>query len=232
MSILNQRSGAPSSVDPQTTREFWDNAHRTQHLGNITGSAAEYELLNLKASDLAVPGARVLNIGLGTGSTTETLITMGCRVSVHDISPVAMEKFGGRVEGAYLPEDLPKLPSGYFDVALSHLVMQHMKDEDLVWQMRHVIRSLKPLGSFAFQFITAWQHPRDSFLFDVKVDNTVLYCRTPAWMARTVEAAGGILLQHEITENFHWKFAWCVGHAMPFAGMPTLRPKSARHPAQ
>jgi SAM-dependent methyltransferase len=218
------------TVDPQTTPEFWDEQHRIGHHGNLTGTQPSVELGQLRAAELAKPGARVLNIGLGLGHTTNALIERGCRVSVHDISAVALERFAGRVEAAFLPEDLDRLPDRYFDLALSHLVMQHMNDETLVHQMQHVVRSLGVGGRFAFQFATGWEHAAmgRSFRFPSTVNEALPYCRTLGWMADVVEAAGGTVVFAKMTENFpQYRFAWCVAHVMTANDLPSLRPPNA-----
>ncbi|MDE3165079.1 MAG: methyltransferase domain-containing protein [Acidobacteriota bacterium] len=201
--------------DPQTTSEFWDEQHSIGHLGNLSGYSAEGELGDLRARHLVRPGIKVLNIGLGMGYTTEHLIASGCEVSIHDISKVALKKFSGRVAGAYLPEDLPKLPTRYFDLALSHLVMQHMCDEALVPQVRHVIRSLAPAGVFACQFVVAWAQTEPSFRYSTEVEEALPYCRSLHWMSGIIEDAGGMIVSAELSENFpQYRFGWYVVHAI------------------
>lgn len=216
------------TTDPQTTRSFWDEQHRIQHSGNLTGSSPEDELGNLRAMRFVQEGARVLNIGVGMGHTTEFLLGSGCEVSVHDIAAVAMEPFKGRAQ-TYLPEELPLLPTRYFDLVLSHLVMQHMNDEALVPQIRHVIRSLGKDGIFAFQFATGWDQTRKTFRFSEEVHEALPYCRTLGWMSDIVEAAGGVIVFAELAANFEkYKFAWYVAHVVAQGDLPRYIPKSSR----
>ena len=216
-------------IDPQTTAAFWDEQHRDRRKDNLTGSTPEDELTNLRALTLVRPGARVLNIGVGLGDTTSALIAAGCRVSILDISPVALSRFDGQVEDAFLPEDLPRLPERYFDLALSHLVMQHMDDEALLQQMHHVVRSLAPGGIFAFQFGTAWDQGSKSLRFQREISEALPYCRTLGWITETVEAAKGMVVFAELSENFPlYRFAWYVAHVMPAVYLPRLRPPNAR----
>lgn len=92
-------------------------------------------------------GDVVLNIGVGSGQCTRDLHAAGCEVHAMDISPTALERVGD-VARLYRPgAPLPPL-----DLALSHLVAQHMLDADLQAQISHVIGALKPGGVFAIQF--------------------------------------------------------------------------------
>jgi len=217
-------------IDPQTTRSFWDEQHRLNNRANLTGSHPEGELGNLRAATRVRRGARVLNVGVGLGNTTNVLIEAGCEVSILDISPLALERFAGRVQGAYLPEELPRLPDRYFDLALSHLVMQHMNDAALLPQIQHVVRSLTECGTFAFQFAVGWNQGTKSSRFPTPIDEALPYCRTLGWMTEVVEAAGGMVVFAELSENFpQYQFGWYVAHVMPALGLPKFSPSGARY---
>jgi len=51
-----------------------------------------------------------------------------------------------------LHENLDTLPDNHFDLAVSLLVSGHMKEDDLLSQIKNVLRSLKPDGRFYLQF--------------------------------------------------------------------------------
>ena len=67
-------------LDPQITQAFWDEARSKSNLANLTGSNLPEELGKLRALPMALPGKRVLNIGVGLGFTTMGLAEMGCEV--------------------------------------------------------------------------------------------------------------------------------------------------------
>ncbi len=95
----------------------------------------------------------VLVIGVGMGhETTELSKRNLAALDVLDISESAISKVKGITRSQYLASDVSTLPSNEYDIVSSHLVNQHMSDQDFDIQCRHVIRSLKPEGIFAMQF--------------------------------------------------------------------------------
>ncbi|MGE3681521.1 MAG: class I SAM-dependent methyltransferase [Bdellovibrionales bacterium] len=132
-------------------RQWWDQAHSVDHPNWLTGSSGKEVWRRLAVLHRIRPGTQVLNIGVGLGHCTHGLKERGCSVSALDISPVALSRVKSLVENSWLPEQLPHLPADQFDVAISHLVAQHMTDENLTDQLRHVIRALKPDGVLAIQ---------------------------------------------------------------------------------
>ena len=159
--------------------DWWEHCHQVDHDFFLTGSdRACWDVL--KVTDLIVPAANVLEIGVGLGQSAEALRAAKCMVSVLDIAPTAIARVPW-AQGYLNPADLP---SDTFDVAMSHLVAQHMMDTDLFAQMRHVIRSLKPSGVFAIQFAGG---VAEHTLFSARAGGCL---RTPAKMADMAIGAG------------------------------------------
>lgn len=141
--------------DQETMKEWWQRAHVRDHQVWLTGSEGAEVWQRLEVIDRLTPGAAVLNVGVGFGHCTRELVAKGCVVDVLDIAPAALERVAGIVRTGYLAGAIEKLPPNTYDVAISHLVAQHMMDSDLREQIREVVHSLKPDGVFAIQFATS-----------------------------------------------------------------------------
>jgi len=145
-----------------------------------------WEFLNI--DNKIKKGTKVLNIGVGTGRDTMLLhCQRGVEVSVLDISPLALKRVHRMAKG-YLSENLESvLPSDYFDLAISHLVSQHMGDRELLHQFRNVIRSIREKGIFALQF--AWA---EGVVVGGKRDQELGECsRYDTRMEYLIDKAGG-----------------------------------------
>ena len=131
--------------------EWWARAHTDGHAFWLSGTPTDEVWGRLGVEDRLVPGANVLDVGIGLGLCARDLAARGCVVSALDISQEAVDRVRDVATG-YLDDEVDTLPDGAFDLATSHLVAQHMTDPDLLEQMRHVVRSLKPRGVFAIQY--------------------------------------------------------------------------------
>ena len=137
-------------TDKSELAKWWDKTHEGKDIMWTTDTSGEGVWKNLKVKDLIKTSKTVLDIGVGLGRGTKDLYNEGLEVHGLDISIVALNKVKPFTKNQYLPTD--ELPKNYFDLAISHLVAQHMCDEDLLEQMKKVILSLKPSGIFAMQF--------------------------------------------------------------------------------
>jgi len=177
----------------ESVREWWDECHSSS--GDLafylTGSSGPEVWSGLKVEKRIAPSQVVLNIGVGQGFCTRALAELGCKVHALDISPVALAKIRDSVQATWLPSQLKDLPSETFDLAISHLVAQHMSDTDLSEQIREVVRALKPSGVFAIQFAFSLNGAEAS----TKETNLGLkvggICRSLEQMQTLVERAGG-----------------------------------------
>lgn len=110
-----------------------------------------------------VEGKLVLDAGCGPGSYSEWLVEHGAEVVAIDVSPkmvkLAKERLGTRVEvlQADLSEPLYFLKDETFDIVLSALVLDYIKDWDRVFSEFH--RILRKSGLLVFSV----EHPFAKF---------------------------------------------------------------------
>lgn len=201
-----------SHSDGESIRDWWERAHHRDHQVLLTGSAGQDEVWpRLGVLDRLVPCAVVLNIGVGLGQCTRELAARGCVVDVLDISEYALSRVADVTRATYLASSLCSLPSDTYDVAMSHLVAQHMLDVDLETQIREVVRSLKANGIFAVQFATSMlPGERDQDEASAKGGSIQ---RSPAAMEKLVSRAGGRVALSQPREQFtDHQAGWHVVH--------------------
>lgn len=133
-------------------KKHWERFHTERDGGALTGSTFKdiNDFFNL--SSYIKKDAVVLNIGVGLGYATKYYSEAGCRVYALDISETALESVDQWTEEGFLHKNCDSLPTSMFDVAISHLVTQHMSEEDILFQFPNVIRSLKDTGILFVQF--------------------------------------------------------------------------------
>ncbi len=114
----------------------------------------------LRALGVDPSGKRLLELGCGVGRMTAAFAQRFGRVVAVDVSG-EMLRLGRRylagvpnvdwvqVSGA----DLAMFPDGSFDVAFTHLVLQHIPDEaTALGLVREMLRVLRPSGAFLIEF--------------------------------------------------------------------------------
>ncbi|MFN8005743.1 MAG: tetratricopeptide repeat protein [Terriglobia bacterium] len=174
-------------------KSWWDHHHEADTVLWLTGSHGRQVWEPLKVLNRVRPGNLVLNIGVGLGYCTRDLVMQGAQVHVLDISEVALNRVRGIVKKCWLASQLNDLPAGTYDLAISHLVTQHMRNQDLTRQMMAVVQSLKENGVFAMQFA----FPTNSPASDYRIDESEasirggLVFRPFLAMEKIVKAAGG-----------------------------------------
>lgn len=123
----------------------WEADHYMQHAGFVPK-------LGLGVVEWLAPraGERILDIGCGEGSLTETLVGRGCTVVGIDSSPAQVEAARGRGLDARVV-DAHALPFRQeFDAVFSNAALHWMKHPDAV--IAGVCRALKPGGRFVGEF--------------------------------------------------------------------------------
>jgi len=178
----------------ESVGQWWDACHTGSHPQAgffLTGHQGPEVWDYLEVKNLLVPGLAVLNIGVGLGHCTRNLASLGCQVSVLDISRAALDKVRDCVQAAYLAESVEDLPENAFDLAISFLVSQHMNHRDLDQQLAAVIRSLKPDGIFAMQYAFRLDPAAPSDEDSPQNCKEGGVCRTAARMEELVRLAGG-----------------------------------------
>ena len=127
-----------------TSATYWD----AQHAMNtwMLGASDPTEVLSLHGMN---PRAlRVLDIGIGTGEMSSKLCDLGNDVVGCDVSPVSLSKLDSRSRGILLDVLSEEQP---FDVAIMHLVAQHLDDVELLYVLSNV--RLTPTGILSVQWI-------------------------------------------------------------------------------
>lgn len=194
-------------------RKWWDEHHTNQNHLYVSDNYGNILWRSLMLGDEIKP-SKLLYIGVGAGVCVQKLHESGVTVSVVDISPVALERVHQFVDHAWLPTELMEMPCDYFDLAVSHLVTQHMSDYDLVYQIACVLQALKPDGVFAMQFAASTDSwyciPPDS-LWKFQMHGSV--CRTLGAMDALVSEAKGRIVQAQETLHFpQYKSKWYSIH--------------------
>lgn len=133
----------------------WDKAHKESDISALTGTGLGGHLNTLQVGHLLTPSVQVLCVGVGMGTWVQDVAKKGCSVWALDISQVAAAKMPANSNFTTNPK---KLPTGYFDLAMSLWVAPHMSNHDLQEQLTEVIRSLTPSGLFAVHY----KEPMDS----------------------------------------------------------------------
>lgn len=196
----------------EPVRDWWNRAHQSSHVFWLSGTEAREVWQRLDVESQILPGRSVLDIGVGLGTCTRALAELGCEVHALDISPIALERVKPFAR-THLASDLSSLPAGYFDLALSHLVAQHMNTENLLAQFEAVIRALKRGGILAVQFakpLTDSAETNES----PAAEKGGGCLRTPAMMVALAERAGGRVTRTFEKERFQAS-AWHVLHVTP-----------------
>ena len=133
-------------------KDYWENNHKKKFRKWLTGSHLQELLDFMNIEPFIKKGNHVLNIGVGMGVCTKELFDAGVIVDVLDISEKALGKVRYITENQYLSTNLNHLPKEKYDLAISHLVTQHINDKDLINQIKGVLPALKPNAVFAMQF--------------------------------------------------------------------------------
>ena len=131
----------------------WQAYHLERKTTALTGSTLRsyFSYHGLSHADFPAD-SRVLEVGVGLGHVVRELAAKGCRVWAFDICSEALSSVRDVTSGEYLHRLADSLPTGFFDIITHHLVTQHMSDVDLIWQLPHLIRSLKTTGHLHIQW--------------------------------------------------------------------------------
>jgi SAM-dependent methyltransferase len=205
----------------------WQRYHEEQKETALTGS----HLANY-SKYLGIPehkfrkGLRVLEIGVGRGHATHEMARRGCVVSALDICERALQTVLDCTERGYLHRLAGALPSDSFDLAISHLVTQHMSEADIIWQFPHVFRSLTEHGRFVIQWAGSHVPGENNLPESIvgeegtpHVQNTPSMMggrmvRDPDYAALLVKACGGVMLDTRCRNEWpEYQSYWYVTEA-------------------
>ena len=186
-------------------RKHWRECHAASDEQMLSGSPPAYVL---GIHEIVVPqGGTVLDIGIGLGEMARYLKEQGCHVHSMDITEEALDKVADVTEARWLITDT--LPAGMFDLAICHLVAQHVSDDDLVPELRNVLQSLKPGAVLSIQFAMRPDAVGQVHeLIDCRLGGA---CRDSERARRIVEQAGGEVAYktQPITKGVTW---WYILH--------------------
>ena len=101
------------------------------------------------------PGFSVLDVGIGTGQSSEKLFTAGCKICGIDISQkmieICKDKFPEfELYRADLEEKLPMFAGRSFDIVMAIGILEFVEDIDKTINL--LVNFLKPLGFLCFTF--------------------------------------------------------------------------------
>ena len=170
-------------------KAFWDAQHQANERLYLTGSNVPMLMTRLRITDDDCRGRAVLDVGVGLGKMAQHLQALGCEVHCLDISTVALDRVR---DFASTYADPLALPPDTFDLAICHLVSQHMAEADLIRMLTGVIASLKDDGMFALQFSIS-DDPANNDILDDSRERQISggCCRTASKIVALVTAAGG-----------------------------------------
>jgi demethylmenaquinone methyltransferase/2-methoxy-6-polyprenyl-1,4-benzoquinol methylase len=104
------------------------------------------------------PGARVLEIGCGTGAVTERLVARGAAVTALEPNPELLERARERLSTApdgrvawleRTAAEIDALPEGSFDAVVASLCLSEMSPGERAFALRASARCLRPGGVLA-----------------------------------------------------------------------------------
>lgn len=184
--------GKPSDADSVVDlKAFWETAHIHQKQLWLTGSPPieVIERLDVK-SEIDRHDASILDVGVGLGLMARYLRDIGKEVDALDISSAALERVKPLVGSTF--QDARDLPDNRYSLVMHHLVAQHMSDESLNDQIRHLVRSLRHDGVVALQFSSPLSDFRDrASKSSLSSQAGGVVVRTPDEMMALITDAGG-----------------------------------------
>jgi ubiquinone/menaquinone biosynthesis C-methylase UbiE len=112
----------------------------------------------LAQAAVSSPGARVLEIGCGTGAVTEKLVARGARVTAVDQNPAMLERARARLAGApaeaitfieRTASEIDAFAPASFEAVVASLSLSEMSRQERRFVLKHAGRVLRPAGVIA-----------------------------------------------------------------------------------
>jgi len=176
-------------LEPYGT-DRWERAHQAKSAGALSGSDPR-DVLRQHCLQEIRPGTVVLDIGVGLGGMSEQLHKMGCVVDALDVAPTAGETVREWTRNFYLAPNIETLSTGEYDFAISQIVSQHMHEAELMEQVTHVFRAIKPHGVFSLHMAGSSDEKRTpnnlTGLIPKGMDGAM--CRTPEYALGLIKRA-------------------------------------------
>lgn len=177
--LLSLSMGVMEQMDEKTVQDFWQNhacgdakvgGLRERFGGDYEKFFADYDKwrygferhLPACFDGLNVSGKRVLEVGLGQGADSESLIRRGARWSGIDLTAESVERIRTRLTLRELPFDdlrqgsVLELPfaDNSFDMVFSHGVLHHVPE--IQQAEKEIHRVLRPGGELVIMMYARW----------------------------------------------------------------------------
>ena len=158
----------------------------------------------LQRAPLELDGARVLELGAGTGKNTAWLAPRAAHVTALDLSPAMLDQARKHVPSGpveFIEHDITApwpVKTGEFDIVLANLVLEHIAD--LAPILAEAWRVLKPGGALYISELHPWRQWRGSRARFETADGTrhiKAYLHSTADYLGTALAAGFTLVAIE-----------------------------------
>ena len=172
-------------------RAFWEDKHRTGDVAALSGCFYNETIDFLRLHDYIIPNATVLEVGVGLGYVTKGLFDNGLRVSALDISEHSLSRVNLWCDNIFNLTHIHDLPTDYFDVIMCNNVVQHVPTAILVEEFKDLLRSLKPSGIFAVEFVSALNFDDNGMSPSLSDIQNGGLCRTPKFLEDIFNNLGG-----------------------------------------
>jgi ubiquinone/menaquinone biosynthesis C-methylase UbiE len=110
--------------------EFWNDKHQRQNRQWLTGSTVTLIHKFYGVDTRAWQGRKILEIGVGVGSITNSLAEIAGELYCADISSVALDNVKKHARQTFLSKDISQVPP--VDIVLCHLVLVHCDDAEVL----------------------------------------------------------------------------------------------------
>lgn len=172
-------------------KDFWDEQHKIEEISTSSGCQYDETIDFLQIRENIVGKLNVLEIGVGLGYVTRGLKEAGMNVSAVDVSVLSLNKIKDYCENIYSIDELNKLPSNYYDIIICNNVVQHITTNLLIGELREFMRSLKPGGIFAVEFVSSDMFDDNGINPDFDDIRAGRLCRTPGFLEDILNQFGG-----------------------------------------
>jgi len=198
-------------------KRAWVRFHKEGNRDALTGTSFKHMVSFYGLKGMLFKGMDVLEIGIGLGLCAKGFYEMGCNVYASDICKEAFNRIEKYIKGSFLCGEMEKLPSDFFDLAISHLVTQHMSEVGILRQFPEVIRSLKTDGVFCVQFAFSDipnENNKKETIVGTPGDNKVSMLggrmvRTPDYARQLIDRCGGkVIYTSDMTRFPKYKSGW------------------------
>jgi ubiquinone/menaquinone biosynthesis C-methylase UbiE len=163
-----------------------------------------------------MPGARLLDLGCGTGALTAEALARGCEVTAVDAAPSMIERLRTSlptVDARVMDATALALADDSFDIVVAAFVL-HLLDHPTA-AAREASRVLRPGGLFAF--VVPGPHVDEAIPLDQPgcgLDGSSALSRSPT------SAAGARMRHASVTSSFRRSTLTCASHSMT-SGIPS-----------